>query len=95
MSASGIGPMSFAGWLPSSNTKSSSSSIRTTTWTPCGSYLAEFPEINRERVLLMPQGTDAGAARSATVWLKPFCEAEGLVFCPRKQIEWFGPVRGT
>ena len=29
------------------------------------SYLAEFPEISRERVLLMPQGTDAGAARSA------------------------------
>ena len=59
------------------------------------SYLGEFPEINRERVLLMPQGTDREQLEGRSIWLKPFCEAEGLVFCPRKQIEWFGPVRGT
>jgi 7-carboxy-7-deazaguanine synthase len=58
-------------------------------------YLAEFPDINRERVLLMPQGADQGQLDARAVWLKPFCEAEGLVFCPRKQIEWYGPVRGT
>jgi 7-carboxy-7-deazaguanine synthase len=58
-------------------------------------YLEEFPEISRERVLLMPQGVDRENLDDRTEWLRPYCEAEGLVFCPRKQIEWFGPVRGT
>jgi 7-carboxy-7-deazaguanine synthase len=58
-------------------------------------YLGEVPEINRQKVLLMPQGTDRELLDARAVWLKPFCEAEGLVFCPRKQIEWFGAVRGT
>jgi 7-carboxy-7-deazaguanine synthase len=59
------------------------------------SYLTEFPEISRERVLLMPQGADREQLESRSTWLRPYCQAEGLVFCPRKQIEWFGPVRGT
>src|SRR3954467_2414727 len=50
-------------------------------------YVAEFPEINRERVLLMPQGTTQEQLDERADWLKPFCEAEGFVFCPRKQIE--------
>ena len=58
-------------------------------------YMAEFPEIDRERVLLMPQGTDLEQLEARAVWLKPFCELEGFVFCPRKQIEWYGAVRGT
>ena len=58
-------------------------------------YLAEIPEIARERVLLMPQGTDADQLDARADWLRPFCEREGFIFCPRKQIEWFGPVRGT
>ena len=58
-------------------------------------YLAEFPEINRERVLLMPQGIDQAELDARGAWLRDFCETEGLVFCPRKQIEWFGRVRGT
>jgi 7-carboxy-7-deazaguanine synthase len=58
-------------------------------------YVDEFPEISRERVLLMPQGTTQEPLEERAEWLKPFCEAEGVVFCPRKQIEWFGPVRGT
>ena len=55
----------------------------------------EFPEIDRERVLLMPQGTDQEQLEARAFWLRPYCEAEGFVFCPRKQIEWFGLVRGT
>jgi len=58
-------------------------------------YLAEFPEISRERVLLMPQGIDQPQLDARAAWLRPYCESEGLIFCPRKQIEWFGPVRGT
>ena len=28
-------------------------------------------------------------------WLEPYCAAHTLGFCPRRQIEWFGPTRGT
>jgi 7-carboxy-7-deazaguanine synthase len=58
-------------------------------------YLEQFPEISRERVLLMPQGTDQQQLDARALWLRPYCEAEGFVFCPRKQIEWYGLVRGT
>jgi len=58
-------------------------------------YLAQFPEIGRERVLLMPQGIEQAELEDRAIWLRPYCQAEGLVFCPRKQIEWYGPVRGT
>ena len=58
-------------------------------------YLDEFPEIARERVLLMPQGTDAKQLQRRADWLRPFCRSHNFIFCPRKQIEWFGPVRGT
>jgi 7-carboxy-7-deazaguanine synthase len=58
-------------------------------------YLAEFPEVSRDRVLLMPQGTDQHDLEARAAWLRPYCDEQGLVFCPRKQIEWFGSVRGT
>ena len=58
-------------------------------------YLDEFPEIVRDRVLLMPQGTDQEQLATRSPWLRPYCEEAGFIFCPRKQIEWFGPVRGT
>jgi 7-carboxy-7-deazaguanine synthase len=58
-------------------------------------YLKELPEISRGRVLLMPQGTDQEQLDARTRWLRPHCEAHGFIFCPRKQIEWYGPVRGT
>jgi 7-carboxy-7-deazaguanine synthase len=63
--------------------------------TEVGRYLVEFPEISRDRVLLMPQGTDQPELEARAAWLRPYCESNGLVFCPRKQIEWFGSVRGT
>jgi 7-carboxy-7-deazaguanine synthase len=58
-------------------------------------YLDEFPEIVRERVLLMPQGTDLEQLAARATWLRPYCEEAGFIYCPRKQIEWFGAVRGT
>lgn len=58
-------------------------------------YLDEFPEIDRGQVLLMPQGAEREQLGERSFWLRPYCEREGLIFCPRKQIEWFGPVRGT
>ena len=58
-------------------------------------YIEAFPGIDRERVLLMPQGTDAGELALRAEWLAPYCREHHLVFCPRKQIEWFGAVPGT
>jgi 7-carboxy-7-deazaguanine synthase len=58
-------------------------------------WLVEFPEIDRRRVMLMPQGIDAEQLGTIAEWLVPYCEAEGLRYCPRRQIEWFGLVRGT
>ena len=57
-------------------------------------YLAELPEIDRSRVMLMPQGTDAIALAEKAKWLEPYCARHGLRFCPRRQIEWFGLARG-
>ncbi|MEX2120346.1 MAG: 7-carboxy-7-deazaguanine synthase QueE [Pirellulales bacterium] len=58
-------------------------------------YLAQMPQIDRRRVLLMPQGTDEEQLARQALWLKPYCRQVGLRFCPRRQIEWFGLVRGT
>ncbi|MHB8972590.1 MAG: 7-carboxy-7-deazaguanine synthase QueE [Pirellulaceae bacterium] len=58
-------------------------------------YLAEFPEMDRDSVMLMPQGTDAATLQSTQTWLEPHCRLRGFRFCPRKHVEWFGLVRGT
>jgi 7-carboxy-7-deazaguanine synthase len=58
-------------------------------------YLADFPEIDRRRVLLMPQGTHRAELTAVGQWLEPYCREQGLVFCPRRHIEWFGCCRGT
>lgn len=58
-------------------------------------YLAELPEIDRSRVMLMPQGADTGSLAERARWLEPYCAEHGLRYCPRRQIEWFGLVRGT
>jgi 7-carboxy-7-deazaguanine synthase len=58
-------------------------------------YLAEFPEVRRRDVWLMPQGVDAYELTKRSEWLEPHCREQGYRFCPRRHIEWFGAVRGT
>jgi 7-carboxy-7-deazaguanine synthase len=58
-------------------------------------YLREFPTIDRDRVLLMPQGIDLDELSKKAQWLEPYCAAHGLRYCPRRQIQWFGLMRGT
>lgn len=58
-------------------------------------YLAEFPQIDRARVFLMPQGTDPALLSKTAQWLELYCGERDLTFCPRRQIQWFGSVRGT
>ena len=58
-------------------------------------YLHAIPEIDIQRVMLMPQGTDQQTLEATQQWLEPYCNERGFHFCPRKQIEWFGSERGT
>ena len=58
-------------------------------------YLAAIPEINRQQVMLMPQGTTREELSQRQSWLAAYCDANGFTFCPRRQIEWFGMARGT
>src|SRR5271157_2355326 len=58
-------------------------------------YLAEFPEIDRHRILLMPMGTNSTELAVTAQWLRPYCKQRGMTFCPRRHIEWFGCRRGT
>lgn len=58
-------------------------------------FVAAVGPVEGDRVLLMPQGTDAAQLEARAEWLRPFCQQNGYVYCPRKQIEWYGSVRGT
>lgn len=58
-------------------------------------YLRELPAIDRTRVYLMPQGTDAPTLAATGSWLAEYCRERSYQFCPRRQIEWFGYGRGT
>ncbi len=57
-------------------------------------YLAEFPQLERDRVMLMPQGTTVEGLAEKAMWLEPYCASQGFQFCPRRHIEWFGSQRG-
>ena len=58
-------------------------------------FLTHFPELRTDRVLLMPQGTTPETLQEKAHWLEPLCHERGWTYCPRRQIEWFGPIRGT
>lgn len=57
--------------------------------------LTELAGFDPERVLLMPQGTSAEELERRSPWVREHCHQHGFTYCPRKQIEWFGSVRGT
>ena len=58
-------------------------------------FLQELPTFDPARILMMPQGVEPEELQQRTAWLEPECQRRGFVFCPRKQIEWFGPLRST
>ncbi|MEQ1904735.1 MAG: 7-carboxy-7-deazaguanine synthase QueE [Pirellulaceae bacterium] len=57
--------------------------------------LAQIGNVDRDRVLLMPEGIDVPTLKAREEWLKPLAEAAGFSFCPRQHIEWYGNRRGT
>ena len=58
-------------------------------------YLKRLGDYDGDRVLLMPQGVDRKTLESQAQWLLPWCQQQGLRFCPRAHIEWFGNERAT
>lgn len=58
-------------------------------------YLGQLPTVKRSRVLLMPEGTCEQQLAEIATWLEPYCREEGVGFCPRRHIEWYGATRGT
>lgn len=58
-------------------------------------YLNKFPEITPDCIWLMPQGFCQVNLAEKALWLAPAADRLGFRFCPRKQIEMFGSVRGT
>lgn len=58
-------------------------------------YLEQFPELDFNCVMLMPEGTTPGGLARIQSWLEPLCRHRGLRFCPRKQVDWFGLTAGT
>lgn len=57
--------------------------------------LTQIVAVDRDRILLMPQGTNQEHLTHQSEWLIPWCEEHGLRFCPRAHIEWYGNKRGT
>tara|TARA_B100000945_G_scaffold319894_2_gene328291 strand:+ start:834 stop:1520 length:687 start_codon:yes stop_codon:yes gene_type:complete len=58
-------------------------------------YIRHFPVISTSQVYLMPQGRTQQQLEEVETWLKPLCLQLNYQYCPRKQIEWFGAVKGT
>ncbi len=57
--------------------------------------VGETPGFSRDRVLLMPEGTDQEALRSRGPLLAEICMEHGFRFAPRVHIDLFGNTRGT
>ena len=58
-------------------------------------FIAAHPAIERERVLLMPQGKTPVELEKKKEWILHQCEDMQVKYCPRRHIEWFGTRRGV
>jgi 7-carboxy-7-deazaguanine synthase len=50
---------------------------------------------DRERVILMAEGTDSQRLRERGVWLAEVCKEEGFRFSPRLHVDLWGNRRGV
>ncbi|MEI9976341.1 MAG: hypothetical protein WDO73_32395 [Ignavibacteriota bacterium] len=57
--------------------------------------LLETLQADRERVILMPEGTDRDLLRERAVWLAEICKEEGFRFSPRLHVELYGKSEGS
>jgi 7-carboxy-7-deazaguanine synthase len=57
--------------------------------------LLETLRADRQRVILMPEGTDRDVLRERSLWLAEICKEEGFRFSPRLHVELYGNQRGV
>ncbi len=57
--------------------------------------LEVLPDVDRSRVLLMPQGTTSEELNQRGPWLAEVCKENGFRLCPRLHIDLYGNRRGT
>ena len=57
--------------------------------------LVEMLSADRERVMLMAEGTDSERLRDRGVWLAELCKEEGFRFSPRLHVDLWGNRRGV
>ena len=57
--------------------------------------LNKLNNVDRTRVLLMPQGKTIRELNEKGVWVAAACKAQGFRFCPRIHIKLNGDTRGT
>ncbi|MBZ5725208.1 MAG: 7-carboxy-7-deazaguanine synthase QueE [Acidobacteriia bacterium] len=57
--------------------------------------LIDVLEAGRERVILMPEGTDQDLLRERARWLAEICKEEGFRFSPRLHVDLWGNRRGV
>ncbi len=57
--------------------------------------LKDLDAIPRDRILLMPEGTDITTLRERASIVEKICRERGFRFAPRLQIELYGNIRGT
>ena len=58
-------------------------------------YLLDINGVDRERVMMMPEGQTPESLAKIDGWLVDYCREHDLTHCPRKHIEWYGAKRGT
>ena len=58
-------------------------------------YLLQLPGIMPNKVMQMPQATDAETMTQKAKWIEPYCDAKRYQYCPRMQLIWYGNKRRT
>ena len=58
-------------------------------------YLTRYPQIDRDRVFLMAQATDAQTLRAKQRWIEPLAAEHGVRMSPRLHVERWGDRRGV
>jgi 7-carboxy-7-deazaguanine synthase len=57
--------------------------------------LTQLPDVDRSKVLLMPQAVTREELAKRGPWLADVCKEHGFRYCPRLHIELYGNRRGT
>lgn len=58
-------------------------------------YVDQLEKVDRDRILMMPEGTSEEQLSQRAAWLIDWCQSHDVRYCERAHIRWFGSKRGT